>query len=86
MTALAKLKTPLVEPDQKPDNVLIHVRFHPNAEIFTIDKCPEHVSSRDWFNRLREGAPETYQVLAGGRGFFRIPSPRFEAILSQGVK
>ena len=86
MTAQARLKTPSAETDKKPDEVLIHVRFHPNADIFSIDKCPEQVSSRDWFNRLREAAPETYQVLAGGRGFFRIPRSRFEAIVSQSAK
>jgi len=86
MTAQARLKTPTAETDEKPDDVLIHVRFHPNADIFSIDKCPEHVSSRDWFNRLREAAPETYQVLAGGRGFFRIPRSRFGVILSQSAK
>jgi hypothetical protein len=86
MTALARLELPSAETNEKPDEVLIHVRFHPNADISSIDKCPEHVSSRDWFNRLREAVPETYQVLAGGRGFFRLPRSRFEAILGQSAR
>ena len=86
MTALAKLKPPTTLSEEKPDEVLVHVRFHPNAEVFSIDGRPEHLSPRDWFHRLCEAAPEHYQVLAGGRGFFRIPRSRFDSILSQGAK
>lgn len=63
--------------------VLVHVRFHPNGEIVTIDAKPESLSARVWFNHLLKGARPYYQVLAGGRGFFRIPSQSFAAILNE---
>lgn len=62
------------------DEVLVHVRFLPNAEIFSIDEKPENLSAKEWFNRLLGAASPHYQVLAGGRGFFRIPRASFEAI------
>lgn len=68
---------------RQPDNVLIHVRFLPSADIFSIDALPEGVSPRDWFNRLYMGVPQHYQTLAGGRGFFRIPRLAFEALAGQ---
>lgn len=83
MNALAKIVQSQTE--RQPDDVLIHVRFQPNAEIFTIDAKPEELSPRDWFNRLYMGVPQHYQTLANGRGFFRIPRMTFEALLSKGV-
>lgn len=80
MTVLAKLEAPAAVEEEKPDEVLVHVRFHPNAEIFSIDARPDHLSPRDWHRRLCEAAPQHYQALAGGRGFFRIPRSSFEAI------
>ena len=69
--------------EAKCDEVLIHVRFHPNAEVNTIDRCPEHLHRQDWFYRLSYGAPQNYQTFAGGRGFFRLQRSCFEAILNQ---
>ena len=83
MTVLARLKPPSAPNEEKADEVLVHVRFHPNAEISTIDARPEHLSSQEWFKRLTEAASQHYQVLAGGRGFFRIPRSTFEAIPTQ---
>ena len=79
----AKFAAPISCDDKKPDDVLIHVRFHPNAQIFTIDSRPEHISPQDWFYLLCYAAPQQYQVFAGGRGFFRMRRGHFEAILSQ---
>ena len=42
----AKFAAPISRDNKKPDDVLIHVRFHPNAQIFTIDSRPEHISPR----------------------------------------
>lgn len=67
----------------QPDDVLIHVRFLPSAEIFSIDARPDAMSARDWFERLYMGAPQHYQVRAGGRGFFRIPRLTFEALATR---
>jgi hypothetical protein len=70
----------------KCDEVLIHVRFHPNAQVNTIDHGPEGLSGQEWFFRLRTAATQHYQVFAGGRGVFRMPRSAFEAILSQDAK
>lgn len=86
MAAVAKLKTPTPQAVEKEEEVLIHVRYQPNAEIFSIDLCPDGVNPRDWLNRLLDMASDRYQMLAGGRGFFRIPRNRFDAILSRSVK
>jgi len=80
MSALAKLATPAADDLEKPEEVLIHVRYAPNAEIVTIDKRPDHLSSRAWLDLLLAGASQHYQILAGGRGFFRIPVATFQAI------
>lgn len=82
MSALAKrVEFPAVEaPVRKADDVLIHVRFSPNADVFTIDRCPEGVAPKAWFERLYRGAAPYYQTLANGRGFFRIPREAFEAL------
>lgn len=86
MAVLAQLKTPAAQVNEKPAEVLIHVRYQPNAQIFSIDECPKTLSPRDWLDRLLAGASEHYQTLAGGRGFFRIPRDRFEAILAVSAK
>src|SRR5208337_4954535 len=45
----AKSTLPAGRGEAKCDEVLIHVRFHPNAEVNTIDQCPEHLRRQDWF-------------------------------------
>lgn len=87
MSATARLTlVPAVSSNEKPDDVLIHVRFYPNADIATIDACPDRVSPQIWFERLRAAATQHYQTLAGGRGFFRIPRNTFESILADGAR
>src|SRR5208282_3140539 len=44
----AKSALPAGRGEAKCDEVLIHVRFHPNAEVNTIDQCPEHLHRQDW--------------------------------------
>lgn len=82
MSALARRVefTEVEAPAKAADDVLIHVRFSPNAEVFTIDRCPEGVAPKAWFERLYLNASPYYQALANGRGFFRIPREAFEAI------
>jgi len=62
-------------------DVLIHVRFFPNSEINSIGEKPAHLSAKEWYERLLDMARPHYQTFAGGRGFFRIPRDRFDAIL-----
>lgn len=86
MSATARLAlVPTAASIEKPEEVLIHVRFYPNAEIATIDACPDQMSRQAWFERLCGAATQHYQTLAGGRGFFRIPRSTFDSILAGGV-
>jgi hypothetical protein len=86
MIALAKVVGSEAQSDEKPDNVLIHVRFMPSGEIFTIDALPEHVEPKVWYEHLLMGASQYYQTLAGGRGFFRIPRASYESLLASAGK
>ncbi|NPU64029.1 hypothetical protein HL667_03360 [Bradyrhizobium sp. 83012] len=63
------------------EEVLIHVRFFPNSAINSIGEKPAGLTADQWYERLLEVARPHYQTFAGGRGFFRIPRPCFEAIL-----
>jgi hypothetical protein len=74
---------PSEQAETRASDVLIHVRFTPSADIFFIDAVPAHSSPKQWLNRLLAGASDYYQTLAGGRGFFRIPRDRFDAIIAQ---
>lgn len=82
MSALAKrVELPVEEvPAQKVDDVLIHVRFNPNADVFTIDRLPAGESPKAWFERLYTNAAPYYRTLANGRGFFRIPAAVFATL------
>lgn len=62
-----------------PD-VVVNARFSPNGLIDTITHRPEQLSAQEWFDRLCHAAPEAYHPLAGGRGAFKIPCDRFDAI------
>jgi hypothetical protein len=73
---------PKFEP--RPDDVLIHIRFHPNADIASVSvEPPEHISLKDLYTHLRMEAYDYYRGLAGGRGFFRIPRATYDAIISK---
>jgi len=61
-------------------DVLVHVRFYPNTKIASIGEKPDDLSASEWFERLLGAASPHYEVLAGGRGFFRIPRSKFDAI------
>ncbi|MEP9355072.1 hypothetical protein ABLE93_15905 [Xanthobacter sp. KR7-65] len=82
MSALAKRAEQPVDgaSAKRPDDVLIHVRFSPNADVFTIDALPEGLTQKAWFERLVLGAAPYYRTLSNGRGFFRIPAEVFAAI------
>jgi hypothetical protein len=67
---------------QFSDEVLIHVRHLPSAEVMTIDRCPPQLSGQEWRDLLISAAPEYYQTFVGARGFFRLPRPVFDAILA----
>jgi hypothetical protein len=77
------LRVVRVAPETAEPEVLIHVRFHPNADVATVGEQPEHLRPQAWFNLLCEGALDHYRGLAGGRGFFRIPKSKYDAILTK---
>lgn len=68
---------------EKADDVLIHVRFHPNSDVSMIDQTPAHLTPKDWLAVLWTAVPDCYRGLSGGRGFFRIPRDAFDVILSK---
>jgi hypothetical protein len=84
--ALAIPETPEASHPSVRDDVLLHVRYRPDAEVWHIDKRPAGMQPRDWLNLLLCKAPDCYQILAGGRGFFRIPRARFEGVLATAAK
>ncbi len=63
------------------DEVLVHVRYQPNGEIFSIGEKPERLSASEWLKYLLETASPFYQTFAGGRGFFRLPRSKFELLM-----
>jgi hypothetical protein len=65
----AKTTLPAGRGEAKCDEVLIHVRFHPNAEVNTIDQCPEHLHRQDWFFPCAMGPPELPNVCGRPRFF-----------------
>lgn len=60
--------------------VMIHVRFAPNGQVTEIGERPPGMAAQDWFNRLSLEAGSFYQTLSGGRGVFRLPGARLEAL------
>jgi hypothetical protein len=64
-------------------NVLIHVRFAPNAAVVEISERPAGVSGQDWFYLLSDKAASVYQPLAGGRGVFRLTRAAVDAIKAE---
>jgi hypothetical protein len=83
MSAQVLALKPVSNTQEKEDDVLIHVRYHPNADVYMIDACPKHLTPQQWLGVLWTEAPSQYLGLSGGRGFFRIPRSAYEAILSK---
>lgn len=59
--------------------VLIHVRFRPDARVWEIAERPEGLDNEQWFKVLCERFGIKYQTRAGGRGFFRLTRIELEA-------
>lgn len=82
MNALARVELPVIEEAPKVENVMFHVRFQPNGDIFTIDGCPEGMKDQAWFDHLYANASDYYATRANGRGFFRIPRDVYESAVA----
>jgi hypothetical protein len=61
-------------------NVIIHVRFAPNASVVEISERPTALSPQEWFNCLSDKAGTDYQPLSGGRGVFRLTRAQVDAL------
>jgi hypothetical protein len=66
-----------------PKNVIIHVRFAPNALVVEISERPTALSPQDWFNYLCDKAGTDYQSLSGGRGVFRLTRAQVDALKAE---
>ncbi len=66
-----------------PKDVIIHVRFAPNAAVVEISERPAALSPQDWFNHLCDRAGTDYQPLSGGRGVFRLTRARVDALKAE---
>lgn len=80
--ATARLQ-PVEDTAASVQDVLIHVRYRPDGDIFSIGEKPSSVSASQWLKHLLATASSHYQTLAGGRGFFRIPPDRFATLMKQ---
>jgi hypothetical protein len=60
-------------------NLLIHARFSPDGTVSEIGDRPQGFTPQDWFNYLSIEAGAAYQVLAGGRGVFRLTRESVDA-------
>ena len=67
-------------------NVIIHVRFAPNAAVVEISERPESLSPQDWFNCLSDKAGSAYQALSGGRGVFRLTRGKIDALKAESAQ
>ncbi len=82
--ATARLQpTDVTDAGTSAGDVLVHVRYRPDGEIFSIGEKPERLSEGQWLKHLLATASPYYQTLAGGRGFFRIPRQAFAALTGQ---
>ena len=66
-------------------NVIIHVRFAPNAAVVEIGERPTELSPQDWFFFLSDKAGDAYQALSGGRGVFRLTRQDVDALKAESV-
>jgi hypothetical protein len=64
-------------------DVIIHVRFAPNAAVVEISERPTALSPQDWYNYLCDKAGTDYQPLSGGRGVFRLTRARVDALKAE---
>jgi hypothetical protein len=61
-------------------NVLIHVRFRPDGQVWEIAECPAGLDKEQWFKRLCARAGDKFQTRCGARGLFRLSLAQLEAL------
>ena len=60
-------------------DVILHVRFHPDARVWEIAERPQDLDKEEWFKVLCARFGSKYETRAGGRGFFRLSRAELEA-------
>lgn len=60
--------------------VLIHVRFAPDGTVMEIGERPKGVAAQEWFGHLSRNTQNSYQVLSGGRGIFRLTREQVDGL------
>ncbi|WP_454631803.1 hypothetical protein [Bradyrhizobium cenepequi] len=65
--------------------VIIHARFAPNGTVVEISERPDSLTPQQWFNFLSHNAGSVYQVLAGGRGVFRLTRAQLDGLKQNAV-
>ena len=65
------------------ETVIIHARFAPNGTVVEISERPNGLTPQDWFNLLSDKAGDVYQAFSGGRGVFRLPPARLDALKAE---
>ncbi len=65
------------------ETVMIHLRFAANGSVVEISERPNGLTPQEWFNLLSDNAGDCYQAFSGGRGVFRVPPEKLEALKAQ---
>ncbi|MGA9601226.1 MAG: hypothetical protein WBS22_13415 [Methylocystis sp.] len=61
------------------DDVILHVRFHPDSRIWEIAERPASLDKEQWLKLLCARFGSKFQTRVGGRGFFRISRVELES-------
>ncbi len=61
------------------DEVILHVRFHPDSRVWEIAERPDTLDRDQWFKLLSARFGSRFQTRAGARGFFRISRTELES-------
>ena len=61
------------------DDVIIHVRFHPDSRVWEIAERPATLDEEQWFKLLCARFGSKFQTRLGGRGLFRISRAELES-------
>lgn len=65
------------------ETVMIHARFAPNGSVVEISERPNGLTPQEWFNLLSDKAGDCYQAFSGGRGVFRVPPEKLDALKAE---
>jgi hypothetical protein len=63
--------------------VILHVRFRPDAHVWEIAERPEGLDKEEWYRLLCARAGDRYQTRIGGRGFFRLSRAELDSLKAQ---